>query len=899
MTDISNLIKYYRACFQADNRQISLSNTSGAKVENHCHFENADLLTGQAPIQPLEPKWAEKVLHTLQLYGREKELYYFAFYLVGNIAEQSICAPLLLYKAKITTIDELYYLEIDFSSRTINQFLLNIIKGQETNTSEEELQKWPQGALQFEESGQIRRIFESSAPDIDGSDLLIYPQVNSPNFINKQKKKNHLKLLSAVGAGIYNKSRTTLGILSELKILSNTQDYSRPMKLLFQPDEDRNHLMINEKVWSPAILSNSQHAILKSLKKYDLNIMIGPPGTGKSYTIAAIASFYISIGRSVLIASNNNQAVDVVGNKLASDFGLPDVALRCGKQDYKKELNQRLENLYYGMGVPQVEYQDISSQEQKITEQLKEIKKLEKRFNGYEKRELIFGGQLSKKHFIAGKFWLWVIRINLYFRKHLWEISTALDKLIKVHHEDIRNYVQLRFHFFLSGFIKNHRKDLRHFSKALKARTFSRKESFFEQINFKVVQKAFPVWLVNLADLSDTLPLEKELFDLVIIDEATQCDIASVLPLIQRAKKLLISGDPKQLRHVSFLSRDQMDLLSQQSNLSDCDPELLNFREKSILDLAADSINKTSQVHFLDEHYRSFPDIINFSNREFYNGNLKIMTSDPAIQDHQHLFIIKCEGVRNEKGYNEEEAEQIFLRIKDLIQNEQDLSKESCQTIGILSPFREQVNYLLMKAEKEIPVDMTIKHQLLIGSAYSFQGEERDVMFISLALDSTSHPTAFRHLNRSDVFNVSITRARSLQYIFTSLDPNTLNPEYLLTRYLHSIGNDNTHLGMKDPYKDEFLSEVESFLRELSYSHLHKSYPIAGIEIDLLLTQNKKSFGIDLIGYPGKMAGAFPYERYKMLSRVGIKVFPLSYSQWKLQKMVCQEALKKFIEHVE
>src|SRR5262249_22291648 len=88
----------------------------------------------------------------------------------------------------------------------------------------------------------------------------------------------------------------------------------------------------------------------------------------------------------------------------------------------------------------------------------------------------------------------------------------------------------------------------------LRARTGGKQEDLFNKIDLEVLLTAFPVWLVNLSDIHDVLPLKRELFDLAIIDEATQCDIASCLPILYRARRAVIVADPNQLRHLSFPS---------------------------------------------------------------------------------------------------------------------------------------------------------------------------------------------------------------------------------------------------------------------------------------------------------------------------------------------------------
>ena len=73
---------------------------------------------------------------------------------------------------------------------------------------------------------------------------------------------------------------------------------------------------------------------------------------------------------------------------------------------------------------------------------------------------------------------------------------------------------------------------------------------------------------MNLSDAASILPLQRDMFDLVIIDESTQCDIASSFPVLQRGKRAVVVGDPKQLRHLSFLPRERQEAIADRYSLS-------------------------------------------------------------------------------------------------------------------------------------------------------------------------------------------------------------------------------------------------------------------------------------------------------------------------------------------
>jgi superfamily I DNA and/or RNA helicase len=178
------------------------------------------------------------------------------------------------------------------------------------------------------------------------------------------------------------------------------------------------------------------------------------------------------------------------------------------------------------------------------------------------------------------------------------------------------------------------------------------------------------------------LTLEKDLFDLVIMDEATQCDIASALPALYRAKNAVVVGDPNQLRHYSFVSKAQQVNLRTKCGLPE--EKTFDYRNRSILDFYISKIPQQDQVSFLREHFRSSPSLIEFSNEQFYEGQLEVLKSTPKHTAENQLEIIEVSGSRNEKGVNETEAVAIIEKLKELVAKHTAFSKPP--TIGVISP---------------------------------------------------------------------------------------------------------------------------------------------------------------------------------------------------------------------
>ena len=197
------------------------------------------------------------------------------------------------------------------------------------------------------------------------------------------------------------------------------------------------------------------------------------------------------------------------------------------------------------------------------------------------------------------------------------KLTIAYERLIAV----TKSYLKSNFNRQVHQALFHNRTMFRDFLKSLSARQSSKQERLFEKIDLKLLKQTFPIWLVNMADVHNALPLQKEFFDLAIIDEASQCDIASCLPIIQRAKRVVIVGDPKQLKHVSFLSRSAQMALEEKNGIVRGPAEIYtDYRNTSILDLVNDRITNQEQVCFLNEHFRSQPQIIAFSNKAFLQG---------------------------------------------------------------------------------------------------------------------------------------------------------------------------------------------------------------------------------------------------------------------------------------
>ncbi len=282
------------------------------------------------------------------------------------------------------------------------------------------------------------------------------------------------------------------------------------------------------------------------------------------------------------------------------------------------------------------------------------------------------------------------------------------------------------------------------------------------------VTELFACWAVTSLSARGRIPFQPGYFDLVVIDEASQCDIASALPLLYRAKRSVIIGDPQQLRHISAVSRPRDSELQHKHGLVDTRLGWM-YSVSSLFDVAASVVPPQSIVNLRD-HHRSHADIIEFSNQTFYEGRLRVATRYRQLKRPRNAQPgIVWQDVR---GYvtrpgsggarNETEAAALIAALEDLL-----VRRDYAGTVGVVTPFRAQAQ-LLQQLVEESPALASVRGraELLVDTVHRFQGDERDVMFFSPVV-SDGMPTGALGFLRSNgnLFNVAITRARGLLHV--------------------------------------------------------------------------------------------------------------------------------------
>jgi very-short-patch-repair endonuclease len=291
--------------------------------------------------------------------------------------------------------------------------------------------------------------------------------------------------------------------------------------------------------------------------------------------------------------------------------------------------------------------------------------------------------------------------------------------------------------------------------------TIFRKLSLEWKRKMQRIMEFLPVWVITNLSARSSVPLKNNLFDILIIDEASQCDIASALPLFYRAKNVVIIGDPKQLRHISLLSQDQDGKIAMENNIDDVFNDY-SYTKNSLYDLA-DKIGALNNIRpiLLDEHYRCARDIISFSNECFYGKLLHVLTDERRLRPsdkhitHGIVWYDVCgTTIRSGSSYNDEEAEYVVDILKKLI-----LANEPTVSYGVVTFFRAQMELIRQKIND---IDNLRDKDITVGTAHRFQGDEKDVIIFSPVVSSEVKECTLQWIHSTtQLLNVAITRAKT------------------------------------------------------------------------------------------------------------------------------------------
>ncbi|MDP8212125.1 MAG: AAA domain-containing protein [Candidatus Zapsychrus exili] len=373
---------------------------------------------------------------------------------------------------------------------------------------------------------------------------------------------------------------------------------------------------------------------------------------------------------------------------------------------------------------------------------------------------------------------------------------------------------------------------------------------------FSSVSKVFPALSVSNLSVRHVAPLDIGIFDLVVIDEASQCDIASALPMLVRAKRAVIIGDEKQLIHVSNISKVDDQQIQTKHDLTEVSEQRFLYSTQSLFDLARSTIATSGVYTILKDHYRSRAEIIQFSNEAFYGNQLRVWTDYRQLKqsgkiDGIHWHDVKGAVVRPASGsaHNLEEANKVVDVLEGIIET----ALQQKATVGIVTPFRDQVNKIRDYVLRKLPPERLETLDLKIDTAHGYQGDERDVMIFSPVVSRGMGDRTKGFLSHTqNLFNVAITRPRAELHIVGDREACANSGiEYLekFVRYFNKKDKINPY--RKGAYTELFDSKWE----EMFYTKLKergiKTEPQLGVhqyKLDLAVLENDAYINIEIDG---------------------------------------------------
>lgn len=398
-------------------------------------------------------------------------------------------------------------------------------------------------------------------------------------------------------------------------------------------------------------------------------------------------------------------------------------------------------------------------------------------------------------------------------------------------------------------------------------------------------QKAVPCWIMPINKALESLDPRVNKFDVIIIDEASQSDVSS-LAILYMGKKLIIVGDDKQVSPMAVGVDDRRILSLQDQFIRDKIPNAHLYSAKtSIYDIA----KTTFQPLMLREHFRCVPEIIGFSNMLSYDGKIKPLRDASSSILLPAVVNYRVTDGRSKGKANPREAETIIALMQACF----DQPEYAGKSFGVISMLGdEQVKLIQQQIEKKLKPQDVIDRNILWGNPANFQGDERDVIFLSM-VDSGDEdgPLKKREFGPDDTYrkryNVAVSRARDQIWVVDSLDPaNDLKPgdirKTLIDYSLNPNAIENTHEEIRKKAESPFEISVAEALSDRGY-HLEQQWKVGSYRLDMVAVYGKKKVAIECDGerwHSSEEQIREDMERQTILERLGWKFIRIRGSEF-------------------
>lgn len=414
---------------------------------------------------------------------------------------------------------------------------------------------------------------------------------------------------------------------------------------------------------------------------------------------------------------------------------------------------------------------------------------------------------------------------------------------------------------------------------------------------------AVPCWIMPHYRVSESLPPELGCVDLVVIDEASQSDLTA-LPALLRGKKVLIVGDDKQVSPEGVGLEEEKVRSLMNRFLGN---QVVTFRpqmspERSIYDLYKVVFARSGVM--LKEHFRCAGPIIEFSKREFYNHELRPLRL-PCISERLDPPLI---DVIVEDGYRRGDlnlAEVRFI-VDEIMAIVNDPAMQH-RSIGVVSLLGDKQAFAAWeRLREELGPEVMLRHRIECGDARTFQGKERDIMFLTMVSAPNNIGAPLARETFAQRFNVAASRARDRMYLVRSVEPEHLSPADKLRRSL--IAHFSAPFVQDETRVEDLRQQCESpFEREL-YDELTQhgfwvlpQVKVGQYRIDLVIEgHNDARLAVECDGdrYHGPERWTDDMRRQRVLERAGWAFWRCFASSFiRRRKAVLDDLFRTLAEH--
>lgn len=591
-------------------------------------------------------------------------------------------------------------------------------------------------------------------------------------------------------------------------------------KIAVWPDEIRNHTALGalfdgqtalESIPALSVgpLNAEQIQAVRYACSKPLTVVTGPPGTGKSQAITAIVASVLAAGGRVLVASKNHQALDAVEDRLSGIAS--NVTFGVRTLDPYKEIDESfrsaLAKIVQGVGPSTLPVLDLDTNALNALA-LKRDSALDARTRHDALRsalaDVIERLALRQNTSVSGQPPESIQRMSLLGRifellrlrrKSDGEVLDASKTFGLSAHALRKRAVDLKKEIAsldlsedpvgLSDSVTKHAMNL--LPKLLANRCFPSDEQrqtlalaqadaelagathqMGRDIARMVVQLR-PLWLASILGAPKRIPLEPGLFDLVIFDEASQCDIASSLPLFARARRAVVVGDDMQLSSVAQLGIAQDRNLMTAQGLGTAGMGRFAQSRQTLFDLA-NSTPGAARVMLRDQ-YRSASEIVGYISDQFYRGTLRPAGPPDRFKPPRGMkpgiawTDVPAPSLPQRGNVNPAEVAAIVGHLRTLL-----VEQAYSGSVGVITPFRPQVAAIADAVRGAIDTSLLDGVDFKAGTVDSFQGQERDLILFSPCIGPAAAASAVQFIQRDwRRLNVAISRARAVAHVFGDL----------------------------------------------------------------------------------------------------------------------------------